>query len=77
MADRQLTERLADQPVEVASAGDVGQVARVVALQFGEVLAVVIRVVEEVAHEPPGLAIHLLPFGGAIDLDLQRLQVEP
>ncbi len=36
-----------------------------------------IRIVKVVAHETPGLVVHLTPLGPWIDLDGQRAQIQP
>ncbi len=72
-----MAQCFADQRVEVAAPRDAGQISTIVLFQLGQVLAVVIRIVKVVAHQPPRLAVHLRPLGRWVDLEGERLQVEP
>ena len=75
MTDGAVTQSLAEQNVKVLPPRDGRQVRRVMFGQTPKILAVVVRIVEVVVHQPPGLGVHLPPFRGGVDLQLDAAEV--
>src|SRR5262249_10872814 len=70
MTDGQLTEYLLEQVVQVRSVRQRVEVGRVLPGGRLEVETVVVRVIEEVSLDAKRLAVHLLPLGSRVDVDL-------
>src|SRR6185369_15023535 len=64
MADRHRTKHLLHQSIEIAAAHDARQVSREFVFERDEVLTVVIRIVEPVAHDAHRFMKHLTPLLG-------------
>ena len=76
VADRDLSEHLLEEIVEVSAAAQAFEVHAVLFLGGRNVEAVMIRVVEEVAFDAPDFAIHLVPFDARIDVNLHAVELE-
>src|SRR5262245_36557045 len=76
MADGQLGEHPADHLVQVAAGGQVREELLVLAPDGRPVGPVHVRVVEEVAVDPPGLVQDLLPLLPGLDADLDGVHVQ-
>src|SRR5581483_7125109 len=77
VADAQLAEHPGDDAVHVGAAGGVLQERLVLGLDGLPVGPVHVRVVEEVAVDPPGLVVDLLPLGPRLDPHLDGVEVQP
>src|SRR5688572_24756179 len=70
MADRQLTEHFLEKITQVSAVSERIKVRLVLLRRRLQVQAVVVRVIEKVALNAPGLAVHLLPLGPRVNIDL-------
>ncbi len=75
MTERHLAQRFAQKSVQIAPPGDAGKILGVMVLERLDILAVMVRVVEIVAQQPPGLVIDLSPFGRRVGPGLDLRQV--
>src|SRR5206468_2199785 len=76
MAHRDVPEHSVHQRVQIGSPCDAWQVLGEVRFKLGEILPVMIRLVEPIAHYPPGLPVHLLPLGPRVDRDFHLGEIE-
>src|SRR6266446_1497233 len=76
MPNREFTHRFFEDVVEVRARSHSGKICRVPLLRGCQIQAVESRVVEEIALEPEGLAIHLFPFNRRLDAHLHRSEVQ-
>ena len=69
MPDRYLVEHLAEKIVQIAAMREAGKIGFVSLLELFQIDAVQVRVIKEIALNPPRLAVHLLPFLARIHKD--------
>ncbi len=76
VADGEFAGHFLEEVVELVAGADAVEVWLVALLSLGQVEAVVIGVVEEVAFDAPGLVVHLAELSAGIDVGLQAAEVE-
>src|SRR5208337_1166914 len=76
VADRQFAQALVKQISKLIARRNSVEIRLVLLLCLGEIEAVVVRIVEEVALNPPSLVIDLLPHGAGLDIHLPAVQFE-
>src|SRR5256885_92112 len=76
MAQRQLAEHLAEQVIEITAAGEPVEVRPILARRLRQIEAMMARIVDEVALQPPDLVVHLLPFSLRIDAQLHVIDLQ-
>ena len=76
VADHEVAEHFLEEVSEIFARGYVAEVGLVLLLGFLEVQAVGVAVVEPVALDVPGFAVHLFPFLDGVDADLDAAGFE-
>ena len=71
VADGDIAEHLLEEMDEIVTRGETGEVRLETLTRRRPVEAVKVRVVEEIALDPPGIVIHLPPFFARIDVRLE------
>ena len=76
VADGDFAEHFFEEVIQLVARADAVKVRLVALLDFRDVEAVVVGVVEEIALDAPGFAIHLAILGAGIDVGLETAEVE-
>ena len=76
MTDRELAESFVQQIGEFVTRGETVEVGRVATLSLAEIEAVMVRVIEEVALNAPGLVVHLAPRRTRLEQHLPAVELQ-
>ena len=67
---RDFAQHFGEQVIQIFPPSQLRQVHAIFLLRCGNIQAVVIRVVQKVALDPPHLFVHLVPFRARVDVHL-------
>src|SRR5208282_1091540 len=76
VTDCDLAEAFLEKISKFGARGDAVEVRRVFLLSLVEIEAVIVRIVEKIAFDAPGLVVDLFPHSAGLDVDFPAIELE-